>query len=130
MLDTGDWMTPREIPHDFAFLEKPPLKFWLVAAPIRLGLLPRTEAGFRAVVALLGAIAFGYVALLAYRLAGPAARARLTIIRMRDLVLQHGAHKQHGVPLSPPTPAASTFLCGGTAAGAGRPDHGACHVAS
>ena len=28
MIDTGDWMTAREIPTDFAFLEKPALKFW------------------------------------------------------------------------------------------------------
>jgi 4-amino-4-deoxy-L-arabinose transferase-like glycosyltransferase len=92
MIDTGDWMTPREIPHDYAFLEKPPLKLWLVAAPIRLGLLPRTEVGFRAIDALLGAIAFGYVALLAYRLAGPAAAVAscLILFGMRDLVLHHG----------------------------------------
>ena len=42
MIDTGDWMTARDIPYDFAFLEKPPLKFWMVGGPIRLGLLPRS----------------------------------------------------------------------------------------
>jgi 4-amino-4-deoxy-L-arabinose transferase-like glycosyltransferase len=92
MIDTGDWMTAREIPYDFAFLEKPPLKFWLVGAPIRLGLLPRTEFGFRAADALLGAIAFGYVALFGFRLAGPAAAIAscLVLFGMRDLVLVHG----------------------------------------
>lgn len=92
MLDTGDWLTPRYIPTDDAFLEKPPLKFWLVAAPIRLGLLPRTEFGFRAIDLLLGAIAFGYVALFGYRLAGPACAiaACLLLFGMRDLVLSHG----------------------------------------
>jgi 4-amino-4-deoxy-L-arabinose transferase-like glycosyltransferase len=92
MLDTGDWLTPREIPNDFAFLEKPPLKFWLVAAPIRLGLLPRNEIGFRAVDALLGAVAFGYVALFGYRLAGWAAAIAscLILFGLRDLVLIHG----------------------------------------
>jgi 4-amino-4-deoxy-L-arabinose transferase-like glycosyltransferase len=92
MIDTGDWMTAREIPSDFAFLEKPPLKFWMVGLPIRLGLLPRSPFGFRAVDALLGAIAFGYVALLGYRLAGPAAAIAscLILFGLRDLVLAHG----------------------------------------
>ena len=92
MLDTGDWLTPRYIPTDDAFLEKPPLKFWLVAAPIRLGLLPRTELGFRAIDLLLGAIAFGYVALFGYRLAGLACAvaACLMLFGMRELVLLHG----------------------------------------
>jgi 4-amino-4-deoxy-L-arabinose transferase-like glycosyltransferase len=92
MIDTGDWMTAREIPYDFAFLEKPPLKFWMVGVPIRLGLLPRTEAGFRAIDVLLGAIAFGYVALFGYRLAGPVAAIAscLLLFGLRDLVLVHG----------------------------------------
>lgn len=92
MIDTGDWMTAREIPSDFPFLEKPPLKFWMVGLPIRLGLLPRTAFGLRAVDAGLGAIAFGYVALLGYRLAGPAAAIAscLLLFGLRDLVLVHG----------------------------------------
>jgi 4-amino-4-deoxy-L-arabinose transferase-like glycosyltransferase len=92
MLDTGDWLTPRSIPTDAAFLEKPPLKFWLIAAPMRLGLLPRTPAGFRAIDLLLAAIAFGYVALIGYRLAGTACAiaACLLLFGMRDLVLSHG----------------------------------------
>jgi len=92
MIDTGDWLTAREIPNDFAFLEKPPLKFWMVGLPIRLGLLPRSEAGFRAIDVLLGAIAFGYVALFGYRLAGPAAAIAscLILFGIRDLVLAHG----------------------------------------
>ncbi len=92
MIDTGDWMTPREIPDDLAFLEKPPLKFWMVGVPIRLGLLPRNGFGFRAVDVLLAAIAFGYVALLGYRLAGPAAAiaSGLILFGLRDLVLVHG----------------------------------------
>lgn len=92
MIDTGDWMTAREIPNDFAFLEKPPLKFWLVGLPIRLGLLPRTPFGFRAVDAWLGAVAFGYVALLGYRLAGPIAAIAscLILFGLRDLTLLHG----------------------------------------
>lgn len=92
MIDTGDWMTAREIPDDFAFLEKPPLKFWMVGLPIRFGLLPRTGFGFRAIDALLAAIAFGYVAVLGYRLSGPAAAVAscLILFGLRDLVLIHG----------------------------------------
>ena len=45
MIDTGDWMTPREIPNDCAFLEKPPLKFWLVGLPIRLGCCRAPRSG-------------------------------------------------------------------------------------
>ena len=92
MVDTGDWLTPRYIPTDLPFLEKPPLKFWLVAAPLRAGLIPRTEAGLRVVDVGLSALAFGYVALFALRLGGPAAAiaACLLLFGLRDLVLQHG----------------------------------------
>lgn len=42
ILENGDWLTPRAIPsNNTAFLEKPPLKFWIVAATIRSGLAPR-----------------------------------------------------------------------------------------
>src|SRR5688500_9526349 len=48
MLKDGDWLTPKSIPSEHvAFLEKPPLKFWLTAIPIRLGLLPENEFGLR-----------------------------------------------------------------------------------
>jgi 4-amino-4-deoxy-L-arabinose transferase-like glycosyltransferase len=92
MLDSGDWLTPRTIPGEAPFLEKPPLKFWLVAAPIRAGLLPRSPFGLRVVDALLGAIAFGYVALFGYRLGGPACAVAspLILFGLRDLVLAHG----------------------------------------
>ena len=47
MLDDGEWLRPKSSPSDdVVFLEKPPLKFWIVAAPIRAGLLPRDELGF------------------------------------------------------------------------------------
>jgi 4-amino-4-deoxy-L-arabinose transferase-like glycosyltransferase len=64
MVQTRDWLTPRAIPFDGPFLEKPPLKFWMVAAPISLGLLPPDEFGLRVLDALLGALAFVYVFLL------------------------------------------------------------------
>lgn len=48
ILEIGDWLAPRSSPReDAVFLEKPPLKFWIVAAPIQLGLLPHNEFGIR-----------------------------------------------------------------------------------
>jgi 4-amino-4-deoxy-L-arabinose transferase-like glycosyltransferase len=92
MLDSGDWLTPRTIPGETPFLEKPPLKFWMVAAPIRVGVLPRSPFGLRFVDALLGALAFGYVALFGYRLGGLACAVAspLVLFGIRDLVLLHG----------------------------------------
>jgi 4-amino-4-deoxy-L-arabinose transferase-like glycosyltransferase len=94
ILDTGDWMTP----HSFVpilspdFVEKPPLKFWLVAAPIKAGLLPRNEFGFRFWDALFGASVFLYVFGIGRRTAGPwcgFAAAGLLFIYV-PIVFQHG----------------------------------------
>ena len=36
ILEIGDWLQPKSSPSETAvFLEKPPLKFWIVAAPIK-----------------------------------------------------------------------------------------------
>jgi len=62
ILEDGQWLQPKSSPGETAvFLEKPPLKFWIVAAPIRAGLLPHDEFGLRFWDALMGAIAFAYV---------------------------------------------------------------------
>jgi 4-amino-4-deoxy-L-arabinose transferase-like glycosyltransferase len=92
MLDTGDWLTPRSIPSDNSFLEKPPLKFWMVAAPMRAGMLPHDEVGFRFVDALAGATAFLYVFLLGRRLAGPLCGfiAVLVLFTQWQFVFVHG----------------------------------------
>jgi 4-amino-4-deoxy-L-arabinose transferase-like glycosyltransferase len=72
MLETGDWLTPKSSPDENApFLEKPPLKFWIVAAPIRLGLLPHNEFGLRFWDALFGAAAFVYVYVIGCMVSGP-----------------------------------------------------------
>ena len=72
MLKNGDWLTPRSIPReDYAFLEKPPLKFWIVAAAMRAGLLPQNEFGHRFFDALFGAAAFLYVFAIGLKLGGP-----------------------------------------------------------
>ena len=72
ILATGDWLNPPLSPFDgHTFLEKPPLKFWIVAAPIKLGLLPHNELGMRVWDVVCGGVAFLYVFALGRRLAGP-----------------------------------------------------------
>lgn len=92
ILQTGDWLTPRSIPFDNAFLEKPPLKFWIVAGLIRLGLLPGDELGLRFVDALFGVGAFVYVYLIGHRLAGPLGgfAGVMVLFGLEPLVLEHG----------------------------------------
>ena len=93
ILETGDWLEPKSIPNeDWAFLEKPPLKFWIVAAPIRWGLLPRDEFGLRFWDALFGAVAFVYVFLIGFRLAGPVCGgvAVLVLFGHGPLLFVHG----------------------------------------
>ena len=93
ILTTGDWLSPRSSPNiEITFLEKPPLKFWIVAAPIRLGLLPYNEFGLRFWDALFGALAFVYVFLIGRRLAGPlcGAVAVLVLFAQEALLFQHG----------------------------------------
>jgi 4-amino-4-deoxy-L-arabinose transferase-like glycosyltransferase len=93
ILETGNWLEPKSIPNeDWAFLEKPPLKFWIVAAPIRLGLLPHDEFGYRFWDALFGAMAFVYVFLIGCRLIGPACGvvAVLVLFAHDPLLFAHG----------------------------------------
>jgi 4-amino-4-deoxy-L-arabinose transferase-like glycosyltransferase len=93
ILEIGDWLVPKSSPHeDEAFLEKPPLKFWIVAAPIRLGLLPHNEFSTRFWDALFGAIAFVYVFAIGVRLAGPVAGAVALLILFVHwpLLFEHG----------------------------------------
>jgi 4-amino-4-deoxy-L-arabinose transferase-like glycosyltransferase len=93
VLESGDWLAPKSSPHeDAAFLEKPPLKFWIVALPIQLGLFAHHEFGLRFWDALFGAIAFGYVFALGCRLAGPlcGAVAVLVLFVHWPLLFEHG----------------------------------------
>jgi hypothetical protein len=93
ILERGDWLNPRSSPHENAvFLEKPPLKFWLVAAPIHFGLLPHTEVGLRVWDALFGAIAFLYVFAIGRRLSGPicGVTAVMVLFVYSPLLLSHG----------------------------------------
>jgi 4-amino-4-deoxy-L-arabinose transferase-like glycosyltransferase len=93
ILEVGDWLQPKSSPSETAvFLEKPPLKFWIVAAPIRAGLLPHDEFGLRFWDAVLGAIAFVYVFAIGSMLAGPVcgAVAVLVLLVHEPLMLTHG----------------------------------------
>jgi 4-amino-4-deoxy-L-arabinose transferase-like glycosyltransferase len=94
ILETGDWMTPRTLTPmmDDAFLEKPPLKLWLVAAPMRIGLVPDNEAGLRLWDATFGVFIFLYVFGLGRRIAGPwcGFTAALVLFTFGPLLFQHG----------------------------------------
>lgn len=93
ILEIGDWLAPRSSPHeDEVFLEKPPLKFWIVAAPMRLGLLPHDEFGMRFWDAAFGGVAFLYVFAIGTLLAGPVcgAVAVLVLFVHWPLLFDHG----------------------------------------
>jgi 4-amino-4-deoxy-L-arabinose transferase-like glycosyltransferase len=92
IIDTGDWLTPRAIPYDGPFLEKPPLKFWIVAGAIRAGLLPHDEFGLRFIDALFSAVAFVYVFWLGRWLAGSVCGfvAVLVLFTINVLLFEHG----------------------------------------
>jgi 4-amino-4-deoxy-L-arabinose transferase-like glycosyltransferase len=92
MIDGAGWGTPRSSPYDGTFLEKPPLKLWMVAGPIDAGLLPHDEAGMRVIDALLGGVAFLYVYLLGVALAGPVCGfvAALVLVTFDPLLFEHG----------------------------------------
>jgi 4-amino-4-deoxy-L-arabinose transferase-like glycosyltransferase len=92
ILETGDWVTPRLIPTDWPFFEKPPLKFWIVAGAMSLGLTPENEFGLRFFDALFGAVAFAYVYVLGWRLGGVIAglTSVLTLFTLDPLIFEHG----------------------------------------
>lgn len=93
MVQAGDWLTPKSIPSETsAFLEKPPLKFWMVGLPIHWGLLPLNEYGFRFWDAVMGSIAFLYVFAIGRRMAGPICGlgAVFLLFVHGPLVLGHG----------------------------------------
>jgi 4-amino-4-deoxy-L-arabinose transferase-like glycosyltransferase len=93
ILESGDWLVPKSSPNeDWAFLEKPPLKFWIVAAPIRLGLLPLNEFSLRVWDAVFGSAAFLYVFAIGSLLAGPVCGAVsvLVLFTFAPLLFEHG----------------------------------------
>jgi 4-amino-4-deoxy-L-arabinose transferase-like glycosyltransferase len=93
VLTTGDWLSPLASPStDHTFLEKPPLKFWIVATPIHFGLLPYNEFSLRVWDAVFGTLAFVYVFLIGRRLAGPICGlvAVLVLFAHTPLIFDHG----------------------------------------
>jgi 4-amino-4-deoxy-L-arabinose transferase-like glycosyltransferase len=92
ILDTGEWLTPRSIPNDSQFLEKPPLKFWMIAAAMKSGLMPRDDRGMRWLDALMGSIAFIYVFAIGRWIAGPICGfvAVLALFTIDPLIFEHG----------------------------------------
>lgn len=90
ILEGGHWSTPEYEGHPF--LEKPPLKFWLVAAAIVGTPLSPDERGFRWLDSLFAALAFIYVFLLGWRLAGPVCGvgAAYFLAINQELVFVHG----------------------------------------
>jgi 4-amino-4-deoxy-L-arabinose transferase-like glycosyltransferase len=93
ILEVGDWLEPKSSPSETdVFLEKPPLKFWLVAAPIKAGVLPHNEFGLRFLDALAGGAAFVYVFAIGSLLASPVcgAVAVLLLFIHDPLIFAHG----------------------------------------
>ena len=103
ILETDEWLTPESSPQTAfpgdprdrpeAFFEKPPLKFWIVALPIKLGLLPHDEFGLRFWDAVFGAIAFIYVFLIGRRLVDPVCGAAAVFLLFVHSPLMFG----HGI---------------------------------
>lgn len=92
ILETGAWLTPRSIPDDGPFYEKPPLKFWMIAAGMRAGVLPRDERGMRLVDATFGVIAFSYMYWLGVDLGGVMCGmvALFVLFTLDPIVFDHG----------------------------------------
>jgi 4-amino-4-deoxy-L-arabinose transferase-like glycosyltransferase len=92
ILRSGDWLNPPLSPGGWTFLEKPPLKFWIVAAPMAFGLLPHDEVGMRLWDALFGSMAFLYVFAIGRRLIGPVCGfiAVMVLFLYEPLLFKHG----------------------------------------
>lgn len=97
IVETGDWLTPRYVATDGLFVEKPPLKFWIVAGALHMGWVPNSVAGVRLVDALLSAVAFAYVMALGWRVAGVAcgAVALVLLLSFHPLLFDHGLRENN-----------------------------------
>lgn len=98
MVKDGDWLTPKSAPSETdSFLEKPPLKIWMVAAPLYFGWLPANEFGERVVDVLLGILAFLYVFGIGRKLGGPVAgfAAVALLFAFDALIFSHGVRSNN-----------------------------------
>ncbi len=92
MVESGEWLTPIGIYKDNPpFLEKPPLKFWLTALGLEMG-LPQTMWGLRFADAVLAILIFGYLVAIGLRLGGRwgGVLTALVFFAFRDPLLNHG----------------------------------------
>ncbi len=91
----GAWLSPWSSPSEVPFLEKPPLKIWLVALGQLAG-LPPNELGLRFFDPLFGALALLYLYALGCRAGGPrfgplaGVAAAATLFLFAPLVFEHG----------------------------------------
>ncbi len=109
ILETGTWLIPKLSPFpNVDFLEKPPLKFWIVAAGIRAG-LPHDEFGLRFWDALFASAAFLYLFGIGRRLAGPWCGAVAVMI----LFVQGPLMSIHGIRTNNMEAALLLCYCGG-----------------
>ena len=98
MLETGDWLIPRSSPfEDEPFYEKPPLKFWIVAGAMKIGLMPHDEFGMRFWDVLFSGLAFLYIFAIGRRLAGPMCGgvAVLVLFIHGPLLYEHGLRENN-----------------------------------
>lgn len=92
MVETGEWLTPVGIYHgNPPFLEKPPLKFWLAAFGLEMG-LPHNNWGLRFADVVLTVLIFGYLVAIAIRVGGRWAGlwSGLVFFAFADPIVQHG----------------------------------------
>lgn len=92
IVETGEWLTPVAIYEgNPPFLEKPPLKLWLVAFGLKLG-LPDSNWGHRFFDAVFSAAAFFYLVGIGYRMGGRWAGlfSGLIFFTFREPMLDHG----------------------------------------
>lgn len=99
MVAGGPWLTPTE--ENGPFLEKPPLRLWLVAAAMRLGLVGPTETGHRLIDAVMSAGALLFVFLIARGLGGTVSGlgAAFLLITQSPLLFVHGLRSGTMEPL-------------------------------
>ncbi len=91
IVQQGAWGSPWSSPGSGPFLEKPPLKLWLVALGILAG-LPADESGLRFFDPIFGALAFLYLYALGFRAGGIVAGlgAVASLFLFEPLLFEHG----------------------------------------
>lgn len=92
IVETGEWLTPVDIYFgNPPFLEKPPLKFWITALGLEMG-LPQNTWGLRFADVVLTVLTFGYLIAIGYKVGGRWAGllSGIVFFAFSDPLLQHG----------------------------------------